>query len=82
MLWGFFVMALSLLSLGLFSLISLPYLAICSILLYRIAFELSAGPMMWLYNAEILHDKAMGLASGSHWVLVLLISTTIPGVVS
>lgn len=82
MLWGFFMMALSLIGLGLFSLISMPYLAISSILIYRISFELSAGPMMWLYNAEILHDKAMGLASGSHWVFVLIISTTIPSIVA
>ena len=82
MLWGFFMMAVSLLGLGVFSLVSMPYLAITSILIYRISFELSAGPLMWLYNAEILHDKALGLASGSHWFLVLLISTTVPSIVA
>jgi hypothetical protein len=36
--------------------------------------------MMWLYTAEILHDKAMGLASGTHWALVLLNATATPGI--
>lgn len=41
-------------------------------------FGMTIGPIMWLYIAETLCDKALGIASLSQWIGVILISLSTP----
>ena len=78
MLWGFGGMALSLLVLGTCCLRQLNGLIIHSVIVYRLAFEISSGPITWIYLAEILEDKAMGLCAGLIWFGTLVVSALLP----
>ena len=55
---------------------SIP-MVIC-VLLFIAFFEFSSGPIVWLYNAEIMQDKAVSIATFLNWFLSLVISVSIP----
>ena len=80
MLWGFAGMAISLLMLGTFGLYKVNGFVIQSVILYRFAFEISSGPITWIYLAEILEDKAMGLCAGLIWFGTLVVSAILPSI--
>ena len=46
--------------------------------MFRLAFEISSGPITWIYLAEILEDKAMGLCAALIWLGTLVISAVLP----
>ena len=48
--------------------------------MYRLAFEISSGPITWIYLAEILEDKAMGLCAGMVWFATLVVSAVLPSI--
>lgn len=48
------------------------------VLLFITFFEFSSGPIVWLYNAEIMQDKAVSIATFLNWFLSLVISIAIP----
>lgn len=50
------------------------YVQIAFIFVFIIFFELSVGPLMWLYAAEIMTDKGMGVASMVNWTVVIIVS--------
>lgn len=51
---------------------------IVSVLLFNAFFACSSGPILWLYSAEILHDKAISIASFIGWISCLVISISVP----
>lgn len=69
-----------------FTLMMLAYFAfhknsigmITCVLLFIAFFEFSSGPIVWLYNAEIMQDKALSIATFLNWSISLLISIIIP----
>ena len=54
---------------------------IVCVLLFIAFFEFSSGPIVWLYNAEIMRDKAVAIATFLNWFISLLISIFIPSLV-
>lgn len=48
------------------------------VLVFIAFFEFSSGPIIWLYMAEIMADKAMGVATFLSWGGSLAISVSIP----
>lgn len=51
------------------------------VLIFIVFFEFSSGPIVWLYNAEIMKDKAVAIATFLNWFISLLISIFIPSLV-
>ena len=51
---------------------------IVCVLLFIAFFEFSSGPIVWLYNAEIMRDKAVAIATFLNWFISLVISVCIP----
>lgn len=45
-------------------------------------YEFSVGTIIWLYMAEILQDKAIGIATCGNMVISLLVSIAIPPILT
>lgn len=41
--------------------------------LFIVCFELSIGPIMWIYCADVLSDKGVAITSGLNWISVLVV---------
>ena len=78
MLVGNAAMAILLLTLAAFSFSHDSIGMIVCVLLFISFFEFSTGPIVWLYTAEIMKDKAMSIATFLNWTLSLAISIAIP----
>ena len=78
MLLGNAAMAILLLTLAVFSFNRDSIGMIVCVLLFISFFEFSTGPIVWLYTAEIMKDKAMSIATFLNWTLSLAISIAIP----
>jgi len=57
-------------------------LCIILILTFVMLFEFSLGPIVWLYLAEILNDKALSVAVVLNWIFNLIISLITPQIIS
>lgn len=44
------------------------------IVMFIIAFEISIGPIMWIYCADVLSDKGVAISTAVNWAGVLLIA--------
>ena len=51
------------------------------VLLFIAFFEFSSGPIVWLYMAEIMQDKAVSIGTFLNWFLSLVVSIAIPLIV-
>jgi len=51
---------------------------IACVLVFIAFFEFSSGPIVWLYNAEIMRDKGIAIATSLNWFISLVISVCIP----
>jgi len=49
-------------------------LPVAFVLLFVLFFEISSGPITWLYMAEIMHDKSLGIAVVMNWLVNLLVA--------
>ena len=47
-------------------------------LVFIALFEFSSGPIVQLYNAEIMRDKGIAIATSLGWLVSLVISVCIP----
>lgn len=47
-------------------------------ILFVMAFEFGPGPILWIYNAEILNDKAQSVATMLSWTFTLLVGLVEP----
>jgi len=54
------------------------YLELACVLIFVAAFEMSWGPITWLYLAEICNDKSMSIAMLANWTCGLLIGQLTP----
>ena len=52
------------------------------IMVFISLFEFGPGPITWLYMAEILTDKAMSIGAVMNWMVNLVISAAIPGIIT
>lgn len=57
------------------------YIALVMIVLYVVFFEFSMGPIVWLYNSEILNNKAVSFAATINWVCAIIVSAVTPLVI-
>jgi len=51
---------------------------IVCVLTFIAFFEFASGPIVWLYNAEIMRDKGVAIATFLNWFVSLIISVCIP----
>jgi len=51
---------------------------VTSVLLFICFFEFSSGPILWLYMAEIMQDKAVSIGAFLNWFISLVVSISIP----
>ena len=51
---------------------------IICVLLFMIFFQFSMGTVNWIYIAETMHEKALGVAVSIVWFMSLAISISIP----
>ena len=54
------------------------YLIIFMIYLYCFGYGVSFGPIIWLYNAEILPEKGVSIATLCNWTAIIFISFMFP----
>ena len=47
-------------------------------MIYIIGFCISLGPIVWSYNAEILPEKGVSIATFVNWFGVLIVTYTFP----
>lgn len=52
-------------------------MVICT-LLFIAFYEFSTGPIVWLYNAEILHAQGISIANFIYWALSFAIAVSMP----
>ena len=48
------------------------------VLLFIAIFEMTTGPVLWIYLAEIMHDKGLSVANGILWFLMLIVAFSTP----
>ncbi len=48
------------------------------IFLYEIFFSLSLGPFVWVYNADILPEKGLAIATFANWICCFVVSLVFP----
>ena len=48
------------------------------VLLFIMFFEISSGPITWLYMSEIMQDKSLSIATFLNWTINLIISLILP----
>lgn len=72
------LMAASLILLATFSFNHNTLGMVTCVLLFIVFFEFSSGTIVWIYNSEILQDKAIGIATFLNMMIALAISVSIP----
>ena len=78
MLSGNLAMSITLLFLTLFAYTHNTVGMVSMVLLFITFFELSSGPIVWLYMSEIMRDKAVAVGTFLNWFLSLTISLSVP----
>jgi Na+/melibiose symporter-like transporter len=53
---------------------SYKYLVIAFLFAYLIAFQLSLGPITWIYLAEILPEKGVSIAVLFNWIATSIVA--------
>ena len=76
------IMSIILISNGIFNLQGHQTWAIITTMLFICFFEFSSGPITWLYMAEIMADKAVGIATVLNWTVNLVISIITPSLIN
>mmetsp|Transcript_25754 Transcript_25754/g.4334 ORF Transcript_25754/g.4334 Transcript_25754/m.4334 type:complete len:101 (+) Transcript_25754:153-455(+) len=75
---GEFCLTITLLMIGLskliFSIEVSNYLILVLIIVYLTFFEISLGPITWVYSGESLYPKGMSLGVGNNWINVFLVT--------
>lgn len=72
------LMALTLVLLSYYSFDKNTIGMVTCVLLFICFFEFSSGPIVWLYMAEIMQDKAVSIGTFLNWFLSLVVSISIP----
>ena len=47
-------------------------------LIFVVAFEFSAGPLLWLYMPEVLNGAGVSAGTAVNWIFVIIISVSTP----
>ena len=80
--FGQFAMAVSLGLFVLFTLLEQDTLIKVMTMFFTFFFEISIGPILWLYLAEISVEKALSVSVTLNWMVVILITLTTPPLMS
>lgn len=65
--------------LGLLSVLNAPpVIAVVLICIFIIFFEISMGPVTWLYCGEIMNDKGISIAVAVNWISAAIVELTFP----
>ena len=75
---GFFIMSAAIILVGVFKVQDNHLFASILILVFIIAYEFSAGPVLWIYIPEVLNTAGLSLASSATWIFIIIISLTTP----
>ena len=78
MIFGSATMAGTLFLMAMFAFIQNSVGLVVCVLIFVTGFEFSSGTIVWLYNAEIMKDKAMGIATFLIWFFALVVSLALP----
>ena len=78
MVWNGVLMSLSMFGLGVGIYTDVSALGIACILVFVLAFELSWGPIPWIYTAEILVDKSMSMSTVMNQMTNMLLTFVTP----
>lgn len=78
MVWGTTSVVIVLTLTGVCQLLGLGVATTVCLLFYILSFELSSGPITWLYMAEIMDDKGTGVASALNWLMNCIIGAVVP----
>jgi MFS family permease len=57
---------------------SSPTIELIALLFYIGGFEMSFGPVVWLYLSEVLNDKQMSIAIFANWTMSLAVGLLTP----
>lgn len=57
---------------------SYSLLIVILIFLYSSAFGMSLGPVVWIYNAEILSEAGISFATAVNWLCTIIVTFTFP----
>jgi len=68
----------SLVAAGVASLMGITVLSVVTMLAFIVFFELSLGPLVWVYTGELLFDRAMSVAVLVNWASYFLVVLTFP----
>lgn len=49
---------------------------------YIFLYSVSFGPISWVYAAEIMEDKGLGLYTSFNWLFILIISISMPFIIN
>lgn len=58
------------------------YASIVFIFIFMFSFGISLGPIVWIYNAEILPEKGVALATIVNWISAFIIGLGLPPLAS
>ncbi len=75
---GFFVMSISIILVGLMQEFHHNEVARFIILVFIIAFQFSAGPIVWVYTPEIVNRAGITIATAATWLFIIAVSLGTP----
>lgn len=58
-----------------------PEIAVVFICLFIVFFEISMGPVVWLYCGEIMNDKGIAIAVAVNWISAAIVELTFPFII-
>ncbi|OMJ87001.1 hypothetical protein SteCoe_11400 [Stentor coeruleus] len=68
------IMSFCMLILGIFIVFNIePLVSVLIITIYLIVFNLSVGPIVWIYSSEVLCDKGMALCTSINWFICIFV---------
>jgi len=74
LLQGHFFMALFHILLGISILLQWNMIAVAMVLLFVFTFQITEGPVLWIYSAEVCYDSAFGVVNFSLFFNMFIIS--------
>ena len=71
-------MTLDLALIGVFGMLDSSSAMLMCVIIFICLFECSIGPILWLYMAETMQDKAISIATALNWVMNLIVAIITP----
>ncbi len=75
---GFFLMCTADILVGVFEQQDRNDIARYIVLVFIVAYEFSAGPVLWVYIPEVLNNAGVTLAAVASWIFIIIVSFATP----